>query len=446
MFQSVDKSNTQYTGFQRFIFLILFPLFGIKDISHYEGSALYQIFKCGKDVYYRFLDNPNFPWRKFTYQINFRLIKNVKKSSCNIDHQTVKCLIADDTDFPKRGKCFELLSRIYSHVTNSFNYGYKGLFLGYHDGTSFFGLDFSLHGEKGDEKKKNYKPYGLTKKQAKARYSKQREGKSEGKQRENEYFKTKTKMLILMIRTAISQGIRFDYLLADSWFCNFELVKFIATRRIKCHFLGMIKNGPTQYLYKGKLLNFSKLLSYIKRSNIKMKYHKKLNCYAYEVWGDFKGLHVKLFFCRVGKHGKWHGLLTTDTNLGFEKAFEIYATRWTIKVFFKECKQYLNLGKCESRDFDTQIAATTLCLLQYNLFSVVKRFECYESFGVLFRQAKSETFELNVKERILLIIREIITTLSDYFEFEPHTLLQHIINDNEQLANLLNLKSLARAA
>jgi len=38
--------------------------------------------------------------------------------------------------------------------------------------------------------------------------------------------------------------------------------------------------------------------------------------------------------------------------------------------------------------------------VKYNLFSAVKRFESYESFGALFRQAKSEILELNVKERI----------------------------------------------
>jgi hypothetical protein len=54
-------------------------------------------------------------------------------------------------------------------------------------------------------------------------------------------------MLMDMIRTAISKGIHFDYLLTDSWFVNFELIKFIATRRIKCHFLGMLKRGNTNY-------------------------------------------------------------------------------------------------------------------------------------------------------------------------------------------------------
>jgi hypothetical protein len=440
-FQYFDKNNSQYSGFQKFILLILFPLFEIKDISHYKESSLYQLFTCGKDVFYRFINNPNFQWRKFAYQINFRLIKGIKKSTENKECQAVKCLIADDTDLPKRGKCFELLSRIYSHVTNSFNYGFKGLFIGYHDGTNFFGLDFSLHGEKGNERSPNHKPYGLTKKQTKARYCKQRANTSSSKERENEYFKTKIETLILMLRRAISQNIRFDYLLVDSWFCNFELVKFIATRRIKCHILGMIKNGNTQYLYKGKLLNFNKLIRYLHRSNQKMKYHKNLNSYAYEVVVDFKGVPVKLFFCRIGKRGKWHALLSTNLQLVFAKAFEIYAIRWTIEVFFKECKQYLRLGKCEVRDFDGQIAATTLCMLQYNLFSVVKRFESYESFGALFRQAKTETLELNIKEHIFLIIKEIMTTLAEYFDFEPDILIKHIIADNEHITKILNLKN-----
>jgi hypothetical protein len=82
-------------------------------------------------------------------------------------------------------------------------------------------------------------------------------------------------------------------------------------------------------------------------------------------------------------------------------------------------------------------------MLQYNLYSAVKRFESYESFGALFRQAKSETIELNVKERIWLIIKEILTALSNYFEIDIEFLTQHIIADNKQLTDVLNLKSLS---
>lgn len=441
-FQCIDKINSKHAGFQKFILLILFPLFEIKDISHYKQSSLYQIYKCGKDTFYRFLNNPLFDWRKFAYQINKRLIKRVEKSSYNADRKQIKCLIADDTDLPKRGRRFEHLSRIYSHVTHSFNYGFKGLMLGYHDGKSFFGLDFSLHGEKGKDPKK---PYGLTKKQSKRRFSKKRSTKSSGQIRVNEYFTKKTDMLITMIRTAISQGIRFDYLLTDSWFTNFELIKFIATRRIKCYFLGMVKNGTTKYLLRDKELTFKEILNILKHSK-KTKKSKKLHCDFYEALVELKGLKIKLFFCRMTKRGNWNGLLTTNTKLSFEKAYEIYSIRWCIEVFFKECKQYLRLGKCESRDFNAQIAATTLCILQYNLLAVVKRFESYESFGVLFRQSKSETLEITVKERIWLIITKILTATVKYFEVEPDFFMQQILIENQELKNMLNPKFFSQAA
>ena len=124
------------------------------------------------------------------------------------------------------------------------------------------------------------------------------------------------------------------------------------------------------------------------------------------------------------------------------------------KVNKKYCgKQLLRLGKCESRHFETKIAATTLCFLQYNMLSLVKRFDGYESLGALFRQANAETLELTVKERIVielveiwLIIKEILTILANYCEIDIEFVTKHILSDNKQLANILNLNILAKAA
>jgi hypothetical protein len=437
-FQAIDKINTQHNSKQLFTLLLLFPLFAVKDISHYAGSSLYQLYKCGKDVFYQFQNSPLFDWRKLLYQITKQLIRRVETRSYEAGKTAVRCLIADDTDLPKRGRCFELLSRIYSHVTHTFNYGFKGLMLGYHDGKSFFGLDFSLHGEKGKDKDK---PFGLTKKQSKKRLRVKRPKQSYGQQRVNEYFKTKTEMLIEMIRRAISSGIQFDYLLTDSWFTNFELIKFIATRKMKCFFPGMVKNGNTKYLFKGKQLKFGEILKMYKHSQ-KAGYSKKLNCNCYEALVILNGFEIKLFFCRTTKRSKWHGLLTTNTQLSFEEAFEIYVTRWNIEVFFKEAKQLLRLGKCESRHFEAQIAATTLCLLQYNMLSMVKRFDGYESIGALFRQANAETLELTVKERILMIIKEILIEFSQNMDLGIDFFLEHIFTGNELFRNFPNLETL----
>ena len=109
IFWSIDKNNTQYFNYQRFIILILYPFFEVKDVSHFVQSSLYQILNCGKDVFYRFLNIEKIDWRKIAYKVNFQLISKVKKHSYNTDNETVRCLIADDTDLPKRGRKFELL-------------------------------------------------------------------------------------------------------------------------------------------------------------------------------------------------------------------------------------------------------------------------------------------------------------------------------------------------
>lgn len=69
------------------------------------------------------------------------------------------------------------------------------------------------------------------------------------KKRTQECFTTKIDSMISMIRLAITKGIRFDYLLVDSWFTCFELVQFIKTRKMGCHILGMIKMGITKYSF-----------------------------------------------------------------------------------------------------------------------------------------------------------------------------------------------------
>ena len=102
---------------------------------------------------------------------------------------------------------------------------YKALMLGYHDGKSFFALDLSLHGEAGKDGK-----YLLNSKQRKAQYKKKREAGNPDKVRRDEYFSTKTDNLMTMIRRAIEKGVRFDFLLVDSWFTCKELVRFIKTR------------------------------------------------------------------------------------------------------------------------------------------------------------------------------------------------------------------------
>jgi len=434
-----DGERLIYSSGNVLTLLLLFPLFQLSNVMAYSQSILSKLFKGGKDVFYRFKNNEKINWRALHYQVTSQLIGIATAAEESTGY---KCLIADDTDLPKTGRSIELIGRIWSHVTNSSKLGFKGLFLGYHDGKSFFGIDFSLHGEKGKNEKK---PFGLTPKQSKGRFSKKRSNQSAGSIRKAEYFEKKTDNLLLMIRNAISRGIRFDYLLVDSWFVSDVLISFILKRKIKCHLLGMAKMGNVRYDFKGQSHTAKELVEKLKR-NKKTKRSKKLNVWYSFADVHYKGNYIRLFFCKTTHRGKWNVLLTTNNELEFEEAYQIYSIRWSIEVFFKETKNYLKLGKSQSQDFDAQIADTTISTIQYNILALAKRLLDYESLGELFKQAGVETLELTIVEKIWGYLLELLTLIADIFEIDMEEILDKIADDNQSIAKIIKMNAALNAA
>lgn len=436
-----SKSNNKHKNINKLLLVVMFPFFEVKDAWHYGQSTLYPAFSCGKDIFYRLMNDFTIPWRRISYKLTLQMIGKTSARSEQNSDTTPRCLIVDDTDLPKTGRHIELIGKVFSHVTKQSVLAFKGLFLGYHDGKSFFALDFSLHGEEGKNKKK---PFGLTRKQLKARYSKHRGKNTPGKERKDEYFTTKIESMLEMVRTAIGQGLRFDYMLVDSWFTCFALVKFITTRRITCHLLGMAKMGKTRYSLEAKKLTAREIIDHLRKTK-KVKRSKLLSCYCSESVVDFNGIAVKLFFCKTSRKGNWCVMLTTNLELTFEQAYKIYSTRWSVEVFFKESKQYLGLGKCQSQDFDAQIAHTSICMVQYNLLAVAKRFTDYESLGDLFRHTKAETIQLTLAERLWQIIVEVLADLAELLEIDTESLMEKLISDNQRLEKLTIYTTLMRA-
>lgn len=431
----IEKAdNSKYTTIQVLHLLLLYSFFMVKDVYSYSSSALGKVFHLEKDVFYRFMRNDSINWRNITYLINLQLISRI---SCRADSKKTGkpvCLVADDTDLPKTGMHIELIGRIHSHVKNASILGFKGLFLARTDGKTQTILDFSLHGEEG---KNPNRPHGMTKEQLEKRYSKERDGKSYGQKRIDEYKVDKQTRLREMVSSAIKRGIRFDYLLVDSWFTCKEQVHFVMRRHIKCHFLGMIKMGNTKYESKEYgALTAKGCIDKLKRVKKGIKYSKKLHCYYGEIQVTFDGVPVKLFFCRRGKHGNWNGLLTTNAELDFFKAYEIYAMRWSIEVCFAEMKGLLNMGKCQARNFTEQIASISLCALQYNILGYVKRFDSYETIGGLFAEVTSGTKELSIVEKIWLLIIEVVASIAEQISADYNELMESAINGNKHLKTL----------
>ena len=431
-------ANCKFTASQVLQLMVLFPFFAIKNCLNFAGSVLGQMFACKKDMFYRFLSNEVVNWRQIVYSFNRRLLSRIAMRSDSVKSAGPRCLIADDTDFPKTGRKGELLGRVFSHIKHTSILGYKGLFLLFTDGKTQTFVDFTLQGEMG---KKPAKPQGLTQKQLDERYRKERDEDSRAAKREGEYFLSKMDNLIRMIKRAILEGIRFDYLLVDSWFTCKELVQFIRSRHIGCHLLGMIKMSKTKYDTADGAMTANAIIAGESKRKGHVKYSRHYRFYYCEVAATFAGTPVKLFFYRNGRKGDWNALLSTNTALGAYEAYKIYSMRWAIEVSFAEAKRLLNLGKCQCRDFASQIASISLCMLQYNILGYVKRYESYETIGGVFRDVTRAAVELTVTEKIWGILLDVLGTIAEAFNFDQDEMMRAIINNNNK-----ELAALRRAA
>jgi len=440
LFGSESRCNCKLTQLQLLGLLLLFPCFMIRNAYNYSKSSLGGKFRCKSDTFYRFLSNDSYDWRNILAIVSLQLWRKTQEERTTEDTEPV-CLMVDDTDYPKTGIQTELIGKIYSHVTHSMMLGFKGLFIGITDGISQMLLDFALVGEEG--RKGNY---GLKQKQLEARFTKEHAKDSQTAKRIGEYNQSKIALMIEMIRRLIKRKIHFDYILADSWFACADIIKFVTSRHVRCHYLGMIKMGKTKYTYKGKEYTANQLVALFDKPKKGRCFSRRLGCYYIAVDVCFAGRNVRLFFCKRGKWGKWNGLITTNRQLDFLEAYRIYSKRWSLEVVFKESKGNLGLGKYQMRNFSSQIAMTAITAMQYNILSTARRFSDYETVGGLFKDATMGSVELTLTERIWGIILEIVREIAECFNIEDEQILDMLVNRSDKLSHFVEIYQLKIAS
>ena len=416
--------------------LLYLPFLGVATIRGLYQSGCAHISEAEKDVYYRLKNNSEVGWRTllFAFAKRFRKVAEQRGSTDTADSGTTKCLIVDDTTYPKTGMKLEFIGKVYDHIYKHWVLGFKSLVLAYWDGKSLIPLDFSLHHERGKNKKR---PYGLTPTQLKKRYRKKRTKKTPGAKRAAELSANKLNHAVKMIKRAVKHGFMVDYVLADCWFISQSFIASI--RQIKrgvIHVLGTCRMDKRKYLFEGAEYTANELLNKFKGHK---KRSRKVRALYVELLVEYKGLSVKLFFIRYAGQKKWKLLLTTDLNLTFNKAIEIYSHRWMIEVMFKEAKQYLNLGKSQANDFDSQIADTSICMMQYIALVLHKRFQAYESLGELFRANKQYFLEATLAKRLWEFLLQVLREITALFEIDFERLMAKIFNEKELEQKILRV-------
>lgn len=239
--------------------------------------------------------------------------------------------------------------------------------------------------------------------------------------------------LLEMVRRAIKSGIRFEYLLVDSWFTNMALVQFVSRCHRRFHLPGMARMGKTKYVtvnwgemnaeaIMGKLAQFKAV-----------KYSRRYRCHYASIKVTLGRREVRLLLCRMGKRDNWKVLLTTDLSLDFMRVYEIYAMRWAIEVFFSDSKRLLGLADCSARDFSSQIAHLSLVMIPYNLLASIRRNLDYDTIGGLFNDVYERVHELTVIEKIWEIILEIMAVVGEMIDVDDEIVMEQILQKNERL-------------
>ena len=379
----------------KFIFMLVFTGKNLFRTLDSQRSLEFE-----KDVVYRFLNSPNFNWRKFLLLLSSSIIQNIVNPLTSEDR--VNVLVVDDSLYSRnRSKHVELLARVRDHVSHTYVKGFRLLTLGWSDGNTFLPLAFTLLSS---EKKEN-------------RLCAQNEAidkRTNGAKLRKEAVSKSPEVMINLLKQAKEFGIPASYVLFDSWFTYPKTL--IEIVKLKFNTIAMVKAMPRVYYnYNGKKLNLKNLYASLKKKRGKAKI---LSSVIVGIGHNDDGNEVtsKIVFVRDrNRSRKWLALISTDISLSDDEIIRIYGKRWDIEVFFKMNKSFLKLGKeFQCRSYDSMVAHTSIVFARYIMLSIENRNnKDLRTIGGLFYHCCDEIQDIKFCEALQLIIDILKNVLSE---------------------------------
>ena len=157
-----------------------------------------------------------------------------------------------------------------------------------------------------------------------------------GKRRKLAQTKAPEAMMTLL-DTAISAGLKADYVLFDSWFSNPAQITAIHSKGMDV--IAMIKKSSRiKYSYCGEQLNIKEIYSRKQKNAVAdTKYLLSVDVMV----GKENPIPAKIVCVRNKANRKdWLAFICTDTTLSEEEIIRIYGKRWQIEVFLQNLQIY----------------------------------------------------------------------------------------------------------
>ena len=240
-----------------------------------------------------------------------------------------------------------------------------------------------------------------------------------GKRRKLAQTKAPEAMMTLL-DTALSAGMKAEYVLFDSWFSNPAQVTDIHSKGMNV--IAMIKKSSrVKYSYCGEQLNIKEIYSRNKKRRGRSKYLLSVDVMV----GKENPISAKIVCVRNKANRKdWLAFICTDTTLSEEEFIRIYGKRWQIEVFFKTCKSMLNLiGECHSLSYDALTAHVAIVFTRYMLLAMEQRQnEDQRTLGELFFFLVDEMADITFNRSLGILMDALMASLQEILKLSDEQL------------------------
>ena len=240
-----------------------------------------------------------------------------------------------------------------------------------------------------------------------------------GKRRKLAQTKAPEAMMTLL-DTALSAGMKAEYVLFDSWFSNPAQVTDIHSKGMNV--IAMIKKSSRiKYSYCGEQLNIKEIYSRNKKRRGRSKYLLSVDVMV----GKENPIPAKIVCVRNKANRKdWLAFICTDTTLSEEEIIRIYGKRWQIEVFFKTCKSMLNLiGECHSLSYDALTAHVAIVFTRYMLLAMEQRQnEDQRTLGELFFFLVDEMADITFNRSLGILMDALMASLQEILKLSDEQL------------------------
>jgi len=182
------------------------------------------------------------------------------------------------------------------------------------------------------------------------------------------WFKTKIQLALDLLRKSLMH-ISPDVVVFDAWYMSKELVDFISSRGLlwvsSAKGNRLIRVDDTWISVNA----FAERLSKRAFTRINTMVDEQRFKWIYESTVVMKNIGlVKLVILRVRRNSKTYTFLVSNGgDVEGLQVLEYYKKRWSIEVFYRDCKQHLGMGEYQVRRLDAVVIHLHLVVLAYTL-------------------------------------------------------------------------------